>query len=115
MGVTDSISDTNEKAVEIGEKYINTSIKYYKLRFFKQLAISVSMVFKGMFIGGLALMGLLLFSFAFAILIGKSTGNYYLGFLLVGVVFVVLALIGYLFRDYINKLVIKKLSKKFFN
>ncbi len=115
MGLIDSISSTNDKATDVGARYFKTSYKYYKLKIFQQLSISVSMVFKAIIIGGLAFLCVLLCSIALALYLGEITTNYPLGFFIVGLIFLMLSLIGYFFRSKINQKIIKKLSKKFFN
>ena len=114
MSVSNSISDTNEKALEVGERYLDSTIKYYKLKLFRNLSISVSMVFKGMVIGGFALSALLMFSIAISILIGESVGSYALGFASVAGLFVLMAVMGFLFKEKITQAVLKKMSKKYF-
>ncbi|ULC59881.1 hypothetical protein MBM09_02610 [Flaviramulus sp. BrNp1-15] len=115
MSLIDSVNETNSKAKEVGEKYLKTSYDYYKLKIFQQLSISVTLIFKVFAIGGLILLGLIFLAIALAILIGESTGNYTTGFLWVGFIFLVFSLIAFLLRKHLNKLVIKKLSKTFFN
>ncbi|SFZ89882.1 hypothetical protein SAMN05428642_101616 [Flaviramulus basaltis] len=115
MRLVDSINDTNSKAKEVGEKYLKTSYEYYKLKIFQQLTISVSLVFKAFAIGALLLLGIVFLAIALAILIGESLDNYALGFLWVGFIFLILSLIVFLFRKHLNNLIIKKLSKTFFN
>lgn len=115
MGLVDSINQTNDKATDVGEKYIKTSYRYYKLKIFQQLTISVGLVFKALIVGGLGLMCVLLGAVGLALFIGEAKANYPLGFLLVGLMFLVLSLVAYFFRRTIDKLVIKKLSKTFFD
>lgn len=115
MGLVDAISNTNEKAVEVSERYVKTSFKYYKLKLFQQLSISVSIVFKALIIGGLALMCILICAIGLALFIGRSTGNYPLGFFMVGLLFLILSIIAYALKHLINKWVIKKLSNKFYD
>jgi len=50
-----------------------------------------------------------------ALAIGKSLENYTLGFISVGIIFLVLSLMAFILKKHINNLVVKKLSKKFFN
>lgn len=115
MGLIDSISATNSKATDVSERYIKTSYKYYKLKVFQQLTISVSMVFKALIICGLALISLFLSSIALALYIGDTLSNYPLGFLIVGIIFLTLSVIAYFVKGLIDKKVVKRLSKKFFN
>ena len=115
MGLSESINATNSKAKDVGEKYLKTSFNYYKLKIFQQLSISISLVFKIFAIGALVLLGIIFLAISLAILIGESLDNYIIGFLWVGFIFLVISLILYLFRKHLNNLIIKKLSKNFFN
>ncbi|MDO6760371.1 hypothetical protein Q4566_09200 [Tamlana sp. 2_MG-2023] len=115
MGLIDAINETNTKAVNVSERYIDSSYKFYRLKFFKHFSISVSLLFKTIIVGSLVLMCAMLSAVALALYIGELTGNYPLGFLLVGVGFMVLSIIAYLFRGTINNMVIKKLSNFFFD
>lgn len=115
MSLFESLSDTNAKASEIGKKYVEKSYEYYRLKIFQQLTISISMVFKAIVIGGLLLLGVCFLGAALALIIGTSTGNYALGFAIVGAVFTVLSVIAILLRKHINNMTVKKLSEKFFD
>jgi len=115
MGLIDSISATNSKATDVSERYIKTSYKYFKLKAFQQISISVGMVFKAIIIGGLALISIFLSAIALALYIGNAISNYPNGFLIVGIIFLTLSVIVYLLRGMIDKKIIKRLSKKFFN
>lgn len=115
MGLIDSISETNNKATNVGEQYLKSSYKYYKLKIFQQLTISVSMVFKSLIIGGLLLMCVLSCLVALGLFIGESTNNYPLGFVIVGLIFLALSVTTYALKHIIDKLIINKLSIKFFD
>ncbi len=115
MGLLDSVNETNSQAAKVGEKYLKTSYKYYKLKIFEQLTTSIGMVMKIMLIGGLTLIGLSFLAVALALSIGKAIGNVTLGFVSVGILFFVLSLILFLLRKHINDFIIRKLSKKFFS
>ena len=115
MSLIESINETNTKATKVGEKYLNTSFEYYKLKIFQQLTISTSMVFKTIVIGGLLLIGLSFLAIALAILIGKALESYTLGFIIVGALFICIALLAFSLRSYINNYTVKILSQKFFN
>tara|TARA_R110002073_G_scaffold25862_1_gene85418 strand:+ start:563 stop:910 length:348 start_codon:yes stop_codon:yes gene_type:complete len=115
MGLFDSISATNDKATDVSERYIKTSYKYFKLKIFQQLSISEGMVFKAIVIGSLAFMSVFLSAIALALYIGEIKSNYPLGFLMVGIIFLILSVIAYYFKSFINRKIVKKLSKKYFN
>lgn len=115
MGLIDSISATNDKAVNTGDRYLKASYKYYKLKIFQQLSISVSMVFKALIIGSLAVMFVLLLAISLALYVGEAINNYPLGFLIISIIFLVLSIIVYYLKDEVDKRIVKELSKKFFN
>ncbi len=111
----ESINNTSDKATEIGEKYIKDTHEYYRLKIFQQLTISISMVAKALIIGGILFIGLFLLAFAAAYAIGDWLNNVSLGYLIVAGLFLLIAIIVYYNRSYINKKVITKMSPKFFN
>lgn len=113
--IFESINNTSDKAVDIGEKYIKDTQEYYKLKIFQQLTISVSLVAKALIIGGLLFIGLIFLAVAAALAIGRMIDDVALGYVIVAGVLMIMALIIYFTRDFINKTVIKTLSLKFFN
>ena len=115
MSLGESIGEANSKASNVGEKYLKTSYKYYKLKIFQQLTISISIIFKAVAIGGLLLLGLSFLAIAMVFSIGKTLDSYTLGFVVVGLIFVFFSVIVFLLRKHINNLTVKKISKKFFN
>ena len=115
MSILEDINNTTDKASEIGERYIKTSHQYFKLKIFQQLTLTFSMLTKALIIGGLALIGIVFMSVALAIKLGKVLDSTTLGYLAVGFIFVVMAIIIYGFRAKINALIIKTLSLKFFD
>lgn len=115
MSLIDALSDTNSKATDLGEKYFKTSYKYYKLKLFQQLSISIGLVFKTIAIGGLVLLGLAFLAVGLALFIGSMLGSYALGFVVIGASFLLVSCIAFIFRKHISNVAVKKLSKKFFN
>ncbi|MFL1012446.1 hypothetical protein [Flavisericum labens] len=115
MSLIDSINETNAQASKVGKKYLESSYKYFKLKIFEQLTISVGMVLKIMLIGGLALIGVSFMAVALAFSIGRAFNSLSLGFVSTGILFLILSLILFRLRKHINNYVIKKLSKKFFS
>ncbi|KAB1067764.1 hypothetical protein F6U93_09170 [Tamlana haliotis] len=115
MGLIDAINETNTKAVHMSERYVKESYTFHRLKIFKEITVSISLVFKLVVIGGFGLIATLLAAMGLALLIGKMIANYPLGFLIVGGLFMVVSIIAYLFRRHFNDMVVKKLSKPFFN
>lgn len=115
MSVFDDISHTTEKASQVGERYVKASHQYFRLKIFQQLTLSLSLVTKVFAVGSLLLAGIVFLSFAAALEIGNSLQSYALGFLIVGGIYVVLALLIYKLRTKFNAYIIKKVGLKFFN
>jgi tellurite resistance protein TehA-like permease len=115
MTVFESLNNTADKATETAERYVKNSKGYVKLKIFQQLAISLSLATKFAIIGGMVSLGLIFVSIAGALAIGKQLDNVPLGFVIIGLLFLVFALIIYTLRKKINKKIIKELSEKFFD
>lgn len=113
--IFESINNTSDKAVDIGEKYINDTREYYKLKIFQQLSISISLVAKALVIGGILFIGLIFLAIAAALAIGAWIDNMALGYVIVAAILMMIGGIVYLKRAFINKKIIKVLSLKFFN
>ena len=114
MSVFDSLSDTTDKATSIGERYVKTSHQYLMLKIFQQVTLSMSLFAKVMLIGVLLFVGLIFSSVALAMAIGDAVGNIATGYILVGGIYMILAIIVYMLRTKINTLIIKKIGKNFF-
>ena len=114
MTVFESIQDASNQAIDKGEEYLKKSHEYYKLKVFQQLTMSISLVLKSLLIGGLILIGFVFIAVASAIAIGNMLDSFSLGFLIVGLIFMVFSVIIYLIRKQINSKVIQSLSKTFF-
>ena len=113
--IFESINNTSDKAVDVGEKYLKDTKEYYRLKIFQQLSISISLVAKVLAIGGLLFIGLIFLSVAGAIALGDWLGNVALGYVIMAAVFVITGFVLYLNRSVINHKIIEKLSPKFFN
>ena len=110
-----SLGETNKKAIDTGEKYLNTSYEYYKLKIFQQLTITISMVFKAILIGSFLAIGLFFMALALALFIGEALGNFAQGFIIVGLIFLLSSFIAFLLKNRVNDFVVDLLSNKFFN
>ena len=115
MTVFESLHNTTDKAADNAEKYLKTSQEYFKLKVFQQLAITTSMFAKFAIIGGLLGLGLIFLSVAGAIAIGEALGNVAIGYVIVSLVFFLLAVIAYKLKKKFDLQIIKLLSDKFFD
>lgn len=114
MNIFESINNTSNKASDIGERYIDKSFEYYKLRIFQQLTYIISMAGKALIIGAVLFIGLIFMAFAAAIAIGNALGHVSLGYLIVGGLFTLVAFIIYKVRHLIDGKIISKIQIKFY-
>ncbi len=114
MSIFESINDTTDKAANIGEKYFDTSREYFKLKIFKQMAVGLSYMSKLVIFGVLFMLAIIFLAVAAALAIGNALDSETLGFLIVGAILLVLAIIACFLARQIDNAVIKSLSKKFF-
>ena len=115
MNVFESIGETTDKATDVSEAYFKATHQYLRLKVFQQLTISVTMIMKLFTISLFVFTGLIFFAIAAAIAIGNTLSNILLGYLMVGVVFMLIGILIYIGRATINKIVIQKMSLKFFS
>lgn len=115
MGVFESLSSTSDKATSIAEMYYKRSLEYYKLKVFQQISLATGSFFKAAIIGSLLFLGIILLAFSAAVALAALWNNLALATLAVAFVFFLFAFIIYRYRARIDRLVIKKLSKDFFD
>ncbi len=115
MTVFESIQDTSNQAIDKSEEYLKKSHEYYKLKVFQQLTSSISLVLKALLIGGLVLIAFVFIALASALAIGNLLGSFSLGFLIVGLIFMLISVLIYIYRQQINNKVIQSISKTFFD
>ena len=115
MNIFQSINESTTNAVESGNDYINHTEAYFKLKIFQQLSLTVSMLVKLALIGGLISLGSIFFAIAGALALGKLLSNLPLGMLITGTLLLICAMVAYFLKKSINKIVLKKLSKTFFD
>ena len=115
MGILNSLNETSDKAVELGDLYSRKTQEYYKLKVFQQLMLSASMFGKIMIIGGLSFIGLIFLLVSGTIILAQELNSLFLACLFMGALFFAIALFAYLLRSRIEKYIVKKSSKNFFD
>jgi len=115
MGIIDSLNDTSNKAIDVGEIYYKKTQEYYRLKVFQQLTMTTGMLLKIAVIGGLGFLALIFLTVAGIIYLGNILQSMVVACLIAGALFIVLLIIAYIFRSKIDNLLVKKLSVKFFN
>ena len=115
MGVIDSLNETSNKAIDVGEVYYKKTQEYYRLKVFQQLTMTTGMLLKMAVIGGLGFLALIFLTVAGIIYLGNILNSMVGACLIAGALFIVLLILAYVFRRKIDNMLVKKLSVKFFN
>ncbi len=115
MSILKSLDTTSEKAVEKTEEFLTYSKEYYKLKIFQILTSSLSMVFTFAIISILMLIAFIFLAVAISQALSVYLESKFLGHLVVVLIFMIFAFTAYLTRNRIESLVIKSLSKKYFD
>ncbi|RKN75134.1 hypothetical protein [Ulvibacterium marinum] len=114
MSVFESLNDTSNKAVDVGEQYYKKTQEYYKLKIFQQLAMVMGRFCKIALIGGLFFISLIIMAVAGILALGRLMENTILACLVIGLFFLILGGLVYRFRTKIDNFIVQKLSTDFF-
>lgn len=95
--------------------YVEHSLEYAKLKSFKISMVLVTYFAKLILVGILAVLTLLFLSLAASIAFGDVFENPLYGFLTVGLIYLILALVGFALRDRLNKPILRMFSKYYFD
>ena len=115
MNIFESINESTTDAAQSGENYIKFTKEYLKLKIFQQLSLSFSTLLKIAIVGGFLFVGFIFIAIAGAIALGNLLGDISLGILIVGLLLLFFGLIAFLSRKGIDKIILKKISKSFFD
>lgn len=111
----EGIHNATAEGKEAAKKYAESSYKYFRLKIFQQLTVSIGLIVKLIIIGSLLSLGIIFCAIAGALILGDELGNMAHGYLAMAGIFFVISLIIYLFRKSIDRKILKEISKKFFN
>ncbi len=114
MSVFESLNQTSDRAIDVGEQYYKKTQEYYKLKVFQQLVMVMGRFCKIAFIGGLFFISLIIMAVAGILALGRLMENTILACLVIGLVFLILGSLIYRFRTKIDGFIVRKLSKDFF-
>lgn len=109
-GLRQNISELDENV----SSYVEHSIEYAKLKSFKISMVLVTYMAKVVLVGTIVVLALLFLSTAASFALGNEMGNTTYGFAIIGLIYLVLGIIGYRFRDKLNKPLLKMFSEYFF-
>ncbi|WP_405411798.1 hypothetical protein [Maribacter sp. Asnod1-A12] len=115
MGIIDSLNETSNKAIDVGEVYYKKTQEYYRLKVFQQLTMTTGMLLKMAVIGGLAFLALMFITVAGVVFLANILDSMVGACLLAGGLFILLLILAYIFRSKLDNMLVKKLSVKFFN
>jgi len=95
--------------------YLENTGEYYKLKGFKIGMRTMTSFAKMLMLGSIALLALFMLSCAAAFGIGLWLENTFLGFLFVGLFYIFIGIIFYVFKDILDKPMLKKFSEYYFD
>ncbi len=110
--ITNNVDEMNDHI----QAYINRSIEYYKLDFYKKSTKSAASITRAVLLGSVAFLVIFFISFAAAAFIGDTLDNASYGYFIVaGFYLLVFLLIAIFARKPIERMILKSTSKIFFN
>lgn len=112
----EEIKENVEQIQEELKSYIDNSVSFYKLKFFKLSMKSLIVLFKYSLILAFIVMIVFFGSIAFAFALSDYYGSFIIGFSIVAGVYFILGLLFFMLnKKWIERLILKKFSKIFFN
>lgn len=111
----DKIKDTLTETDYDIRSYLKHSEAYIQLKVFKILMRLVTASVQTLLVGFMLLLALFILALGASYGIGQLLDNIWYGFAIVGAFFMFIALLLYLFRNRINKPIIKFFSKHYFD
>lgn len=96
------------------QQYLETSREHVRLLVFKMTMHIITAMGKSFMVGGLLVLALMFLSFSSAWALGRWLQSDALGFLLVGVLYLLVALIGYWKREKLHGPILRYFSKRYF-
>jgi hypothetical protein len=114
MALEELKRDLTEAEADV-RSYLENSEEYAKLKIFKVLMELVTVFAQTLLIGALALLALVLISWAASNALNEALQSAYLGYLLIGTGYVLIAIICYFLRNRLNRPLLRTFSKHYFD
>lgn len=95
--------------------YLEKSEEYFKLKVFKIFMRTIASFAQTLFVGTIMLMALMLLSLAASFGIGNALDSTFQGFLIVGLCYVIVGILCYIFRDKLNAPLLRRFSGYYFD
>ncbi|MGB6153464.1 MAG: hypothetical protein WBG48_15905 [Pricia sp.] len=111
----EEVKENFSEAEATARSYVESSMEFYKLKGFKVLMKGVMVFVKIASVGIMLVLALLFLSISAAFWVGSELESTYLGFLVVGVFYLLVGLIIYLLRNTLRKPLLKKFSEFYFD
>lgn len=115
MSIIRALDNTTSKAASSGKNYAKSTRNYYELKIFQQISLFSSYALKLVILGSMCALGLIFLAISAAFALGTYLDNFALGYFYVAICFFILMIFVYLGRKGIDKFLIKKLSKTYFD
>ncbi|SRR5690606_8409520 len=98
------------------EAYLNSTVEYYKLDFFKKFMKGFSLLTKLLIVGSIFMFFLGFISVGFSLWIGSAIGSLSGGFFIIGgVYFIIFIILFFIWKKLIESTFLKKFSQFVFN
>lgn len=95
--------------------YLDNSEEYLQLKIFKILMTYVTVFAQILLVGIILLLALFTVSIGASLAINEELDSYYFGFMIMGGVYTLIALLCYFFRNSLNRPLLRKFSKNYFD
>lgn len=111
-----SISENFKELSDAAQNYIEATIAYQKLDLYKKVMLAAVSTVHKVLVGFMALLGFIFLSFGFAIYLGELLDSTYLGYLIMGLFYVLLCIVVLLtLKPRLEKILLQKSSGKWFS
>ena len=95
--------------------YLDHSEEYFQLKVFKVLMASVTSMAQMVLIGAIGMLTLFIVSIGVSLALNEVLNSFYIGFILTGIFYLFIGVICYFLRDKLNKPLLRKFSKHYFD
>lgn len=106
--------DLTEAEADV-RSYLENSEEYLQLKVFKILMTYVTSFTQILLVGVISVLAFFVLSIGASLAINEGVDSYYLGFVIIGAVYVLIALLCYFFRNSLNRPLLRKFSKNYFD
>lgn len=103
------------EAEDSARSYVDSSLQYYRLKSFKSMMQGITVTAKVLLIGTMVAMALLLLSIAASFWIGGLLESNAGGFLVVGGFYILIGLLMYVFKQRLERPLLRKFSEFYFD